>query len=114
MRKIGPFVLGLSLAVAGSTLAAAQQDSSATNSVPKILQITREFIKPYKNGMAHDKTESACITAMTKAKFPAYYVGMDSMSGKSRALFMTRYSSFDEWEKDNKLVAANPSLNADV
>ena len=82
--------------------------------MPKILQITREFTKPYKNGMAHDKTESAFITAMTKAKFPAYYVGMDSMSGKSRALFMTRYSSFDEWEKDNKIVDTNPSLNADL
>ena len=114
MRKISPFVLGLSLAVAGSTLASAQQDASATNSVPKILQITREFIKPYKNGMAHDKTESAFITAMTKAKFPAYYVGMDSMSGKSRALFMTRYTSFDEWEKDNKIVDKNASLAADL
>jgi hypothetical protein len=114
MKRFSPFVLGLSLAVAGSTMAAAQQDASANNSVPKVLQITREFLKPYKNGMAHDKTESAFTTAMAKAKFPAYYVGMNSMTGKSRALFMTRYSSFEEWEKDNKLAAANASLTADV
>ncbi|MFZ0744148.1 MAG: hypothetical protein WAM85_07065 [Terracidiphilus sp.] len=110
--KISPILLGLSLAVTGISLAAAQD--ATTTSVPKVLQITREFIKPYKSGMAHDKTESAFVAAMTKAKFPAYYVGMDSMSGKSRALFMTRYSSFDEWEKDNKLVAMNSSLNADL
>ncbi|HET6170377.1 MAG TPA: hypothetical protein VFE01_09365, partial [Terracidiphilus sp.] len=81
MKRFSPFVLGLSLAVAGSTMAAAQQDASANNSVPKVLQITREFLKPYKNGMAHDKTESAFTTAMAKAKFPAYYVGMNSMTG---------------------------------
>jgi hypothetical protein len=106
--KISPILLGLSLTVTGSALVAAQDAS--TNSVPTILQITREDIKPYKAGMAHDKTEGAFITAMRKANFPAYYVGMDSLSGKSRALFMTRYSSFAEWEKDNKMAADNAEL----
>ena len=110
MKMFSPFVLGVSLAVAGSTLAAAQ-DSHATM---KVLQITREYTKPYKNGMAHDKTESAFIQAMTKAKFPAYYLGLTSMSGKSRSLFLTRYADFAEWEKDNKLVDKNPALNAEL
>ena len=110
MRKLSPFVLGLSIAVAGCALAAAQETSSA----PKVLQITREYTKPYKNGMAHDKTESAFIQAMTKAKFPAYYLGLTSMSGKSRSLFLTRYADFAEWEKDNKLVDKNPALNAEL
>ena len=110
--KISPVLLGLSLAVAGS-LPAAAQDAS-TSSIPTVLQITREFIKPYKNGMAHDKTESAFITAMSKAKFPAYYVGLNSMSGRSRSLFMTRYSSFAEWEKDNKLIDKSPSLGGEL
>jgi hypothetical protein len=110
MRKLSPFVLGLSIAVAGSALAAAQETPSA----PKVLQITREYTKPYKNGMAHDKTESAFIQAMTKAKFPAYYLGLTSMSGKSRSLFLTRYDNFAEWEKDNKLVDKNPALNAEL
>ncbi len=83
-------------------------------SIPKVLQITREYTKPYKNGMAHDKTESAFIQAMTKAKFPAYYVGLTSMSGKSRSLFLTRYADFADWEKDNKLVDKNPALNAEL
>jgi hypothetical protein len=110
MKMFSPVVLGLSLAVAGSTLAAAQD----TNSIPKVLQITREYTKPYKNGMAHDKTESAFIQTMTKAKFPAYYVGLTSMSGKARSLFITRYQNFAEWEKDNKLVDKNPALNAEL
>jgi hypothetical protein len=36
------------------------------------------------------------------------------MSGKSRSLFLTRYDNFAEWEKDNKLVDKNPTLNAEL
>ncbi|MGD0345357.1 MAG: hypothetical protein ABSA85_01300 [Terracidiphilus sp.] len=110
MKIISPVLLGLSLAVAGSTLTAAQSASS-TSTLPKILQITIEYTKPYKGGAAHDKTESAFIAAETRAKFPVYYVAMNSLSGKSRALFLTHYDSFAEWEKDNKLVDSNPTLS---
>jgi len=111
MKIISPVLLGLSLAVAGSTLTAAQ-DASTTSPLPKILQFTIEYTKPYKGGAAHDKTESAFIAAEQKAKFPVYYIAMNSMSGKARALFMTRYDSFADWEKDNKLVDSNPTLGA--
>jgi hypothetical protein len=110
MTKISPILLGLSIAITGTSLAAAQDAATA----PKVLQITREFLKPYKNGMAHDKTESAFITALGKAKFPAYYIGLNSLSGKSRALYLTSYDSFADWEKDNKIVDKNPTLNADL
>jgi hypothetical protein len=110
MKRFSPFVLGLSIAVAGSALAAAQEMPSDF----KVLQVTREYSKPYKNGMAHDKTESAFVQAMTKAKFPAYYVGLTSMSGKSRSLYLALYGSFAEWEKDNKLVEKNPTLGAEL
>ena len=111
MKSISPVLLGLSLAVAGSTFTAAQ-DASSTSTLPKILQITVEYTKPYKGGAAHDKTESAFIAAEEKAKFPVYYVAMNSQSGKSRAIFMTHYDSFEQWEKDNKLVDNNPTLAA--
>jgi hypothetical protein len=111
MKIISPVLLGLSLAVAGSTLTAAQSDSSTT-SPPKVLQITLEYTKPYKGGAAHDKTESAFIAAEQRANFPVHYVAMNALSGKSRALFMTRYDSFADWEKDNKLIDSNPTLAA--
>ena len=110
--KVSAVLLGLSLAVVGGSLATAQ-DATST-SVPRILQITREYTKPYKGGAAHDKTESAFVAAMNRANFPAYYVGMNSMSGKARSLYMTRYSSFAEWEKDNDITAKNSTLSADV
>jgi hypothetical protein len=110
MRKLSPILLGLSFAVAGSSLAAAQQ----TVSLPKVLQITREYLKPYKGGVAHDKTESAFVQAYARAKFPAYYEGLNSMSGKSRALYLTMYNSFADWEKDNQLQDKNTALGADL
>jgi hypothetical protein len=112
MKIISPVLLGLSLAVAGSTLTAAQ-DASSTSTLPKVLQITIEYTKPYKGGAAHDKTESAFVAANERAKFPVHYVAMNALSGKSRALFMTHYDSFAEWEKDNKLVDSNPTLAAE-
>jgi hypothetical protein len=102
--------LGLSLAIAGGSFAVAQDAVT----LPKVLQITREYTKPYKSGAAHDKTESAFVQAMTRAKFPAYYEALDSMSGKSRALFLTMYDSFADWEKDNKIVDKNPALGAEL
>ena len=111
MNKISSILLGLSLVTTGASLTAAQESAS---SHPKVLQITREWLKPYKSGMAHDKTESAFIAAMTRANFPAHYVALNSMSGRSRALFLTRYDSFADWEKANKFVESNSALNAEL
>lgn len=110
--KLRPF-LCLALAVVGTGFAASQ-DSASPSSIPTVLQITREYIKPYKANAAHDKTESAFVAAMSRAKFPAYYVALNSMSGKSRALFLTQYPTFAEWEKDNKILDKTPSLGADL
>jgi hypothetical protein len=109
MNKLNPILLGLSLAVAGSSLAAAQEPAS----MPKVLQITREFTKPYKGGAAHDKTESAFVQSAMRAKFPAHYVALNSLSGKARALFLTPYDSFETWGKDNDIVNNNKTLAAD-
>ena len=109
MKILSPVVLGLSLAVAGSIQAAAQDTSSY-----KVLQIIREDVKPGKGGPAHDKTESAFVQAMEKAKFPAHYIAMSSMSGKSRTLYMTLYDSFADWQKSDEIVDKNPVLAAEL
>jgi hypothetical protein len=79
---------------------------------PKVLLITREYVKPGKNGELHEKAESAFVQAMAKAKAPTNYLAMTSLSGKSRALFFTFYESFDAWEKDVSATAKNASLSA--
>jgi hypothetical protein len=113
MKTLSSVLMGLSLAVAACSFTAAQ-DASSTSTLPKILAITVEYPKPYKGGAAHDKTESAFVLAQAKAKFPVYYVAMNSMSGRMRAIYMAHYDSFAEWEKDNKMVDDNPTLSADL
>jgi len=103
-------VVGLSIAVAGSMLAAAQDSAPKF----KVLQLTIEYTKPYKGGAAHDKTESAFVAAMNKSKFPAHYIAMTAMSGRARTLYLTIYDSFAEWEKDNKISDSNAALSAEL
>lgn len=79
---------------------------------PKILQATIEYPKPGKAGMVHDKSESVFVAAMTRAKFPTHYIALNSMSGKTRALYLTGYPTFAAWEKDNKTIDADRTLNA--
>jgi len=62
--------------------------------------------------MAHDKAESAFVKAMSQAKWPTYYIAMNSLSGKNRVLFLTPYASFEAWQKDGDAVEKNTELNA--
>jgi hypothetical protein len=78
---------------------------------PKVLLITREYVKPGKAGELHEKAESAFVQAMAKAKWPVNYLAMTSLSGKSRALFFTFYESFEAWEKDAAAVGKNATLS---
>lgn len=110
--KLTPILFGLSLAITGTGIAAAQ-DSTPTKP-PAVLQITREWVKPGKTGMVHDKSEASFVAALSKSKLQGHYVALNSMSGKARALYLTRYNSFEAWEADNKLVDKNASLGAEL
>src|SRR5277367_1796958 len=112
MKNISRFALALSFVVTCACLSVAQESSSGTPGIPKVLQIQREFIKPGKSGLAHQKTESLFVEAMSRAKWPTHYIGMTSLSGKSRALFFTEYDSFEAWEKDTAAVEKNTTLSA--
>ena len=60
MRKFNRLLLALSFTATYACVTAAQTSLSGA-SVPKVLQVTREFIKPGKAGMAHDKSENAFV-----------------------------------------------------
>ena len=110
MNKLSRFLFGLSLVLTCSCITAAQEKSQANPSIPRVLQITREFTKPGKAGFVHDASESAFVQAMVRAKWPTHYLGMTSLSGKQRALFLTSFASFEAWEKDNAAVQKNSTL----
>ena len=108
MKKITGLLLGLYLLVGGLGIAMAQE----TVPPPKVLSIIREFIKPGKAGAPHEKSESAFVQAMTRAKWPTHYLAVNSLSGKPRALFLTGYDSFEAWEKDVLATEKNATLSA--
>jgi len=108
MRRIsGVLCLGC-LVIGGLGMAAAQEQSMAP---PKVLTVTREFVKPGKGGAIHDKAESAFVQAFARIKYPTHYLAMNSLSGKPRVLFFTPYESFAAWEKDANTVNKNAALS---
>jgi hypothetical protein len=110
MKAFTRFLLGLGFVLAGLSGAIAQD--MAMMQPPKVLVVTREYLKPGKMGSMHEKAESTFVQAMAKAKWPTHYLAMDSLSGKSRALFFTGYDSFDAWEKDALAEQKNAALSA--
>jgi hypothetical protein len=51
---------------------------------------------------------------MAKAKWPTHYFALNSMSGKSRALYLTPYDTFAAWEQDNKAIMKDKTLSAEL
>jgi hypothetical protein len=79
-----------------------------------VLVIHREYLKPGKGGMLHDRSESAFVKAFADAKTPYHYFALDSLSGPSRSLFLFSYDSFADWEKETSAIRSNPALAAKV
>jgi hypothetical protein len=114
MHRLIATVLGACLLVGGVTLASAQEMAEGTMPPPKVLVIFREFVKPGKSGALHEKSEASFVAAMRRAKWPTRYLTVTSLSGRSRALFLLPYDSFDAWEKDNLAIEKNSQLSADM
>ena len=96
--------------VAGSAATLAAQSSAMAP--PKVLVVTREFVKPGKSGTPHVKTESAFVQANVAAKWPTRYLGTDAITGPVRSVFFVGYESFEAWDKDMQATQANATLSA--
>src|SRR5258708_7661847 len=107
-KKITGLLLGLYLLLGGVSVGLAQEPPPP----PKVLAITREFVKPGKSGAPHENAESAFVQAMPRAKWPTHYLAVSSITGKPRVLFLTGYDSFEAWEKDVLATQKNAALSA--
>ena len=112
MKKFTGLLLGSSLLFGWMGFATAQDKPAGMPPPPKVLLVLREFLKPGKAGSTHEKSESAFVQAFTRAKWPAHYLAVDSLSGKPRSLFLVGYDSFEAWEKDNQATQKNAALSA--
>jgi hypothetical protein len=109
IRKPAAFCLAF-LCIAFAPVLSLSAQTSAMDGPPKVLVLNREYLKPGKGGMAHERSEAAFVKAMTDAKQPTHYFALDSMSGPTRSLFLSGYPSFAAWEQDNAMVAKNKTL----
>jgi len=100
----------LLLGFASSTLLTMSAQDNGVLVSPKVMVIVREFTKPGKDGSAHEKTEGAYVHAMTQYNATDHYIAMTSLSGPSRALFMSSYPSFDAWQTERKAIGSNTAL----
>lgn len=112
MKRVTGLLLVLTLVFGWLSFACAQEKSDATTPPPKVLTITREFLKPGRAGSIHEKSESAFVQALSHAKWPTHYLALDSLSGKPRSLFLTGYDSFEALEKDFQATEKNSALSA--
>jgi hypothetical protein len=112
MKRLTEYLLISSLFFGCLGTIAAQEKSQGMHQPPKLLNILREYTKPGKAGMSHEKTEAAFVQELTAAKWPTHYLAVDSMSGKPRTLFITAYDSFEAMEKDMKATEKNAPLSA--
>ncbi|MDE3186010.1 MAG: hypothetical protein KGM96_00630 [Acidobacteriota bacterium] len=104
----------LCLVLAGSTLcpnptALAQQEAGQVHSPSKYLYVSNVELKPNLSS-AFAKLESDEIQAMRAANAPTHYVGMWSITGASRVLFLRGFDSFADLQKGHDETMAMSKL----
>ena len=111
MKIVGHALLGLSLAVVGSSFAAAQDAQPAH--VPKVLTLRSNLQSPEKAGHPRQDGEPF-VLAQAAAKWPIHYIALNSHLGQIARALHPGYDSFADWEKNDKMHDANPTLSADL
>ena len=112
MKKVYGISLAVYLCLGIASVTPAQEKAAGAMTPPKVLVVNREVLKPGKGGMTHEKSESSFVKAMAAANSPNHYIALDSLTGKSRSLFLAGYSSFDDWEKEQLADMKNANLTS--
>lgn len=77
-----------------------------SNSDNRVLMIQREITKPGKDGAVHEATEANFIRAVQANKGNIHYVALTSLTGVSRALFISAYPSLQAIEQERRAIPA--------
>jgi hypothetical protein len=110
MKRFARMVVIACLGLCCAGVVAAQEEHKP----PKVLEITREFVKPGKGGATHEKAESLYIQVMARSKAPDHYIGMEAISGRTRALFFEGWDTFAAFEESRNAQAKEPGFMAGI
>ncbi|MGA9363823.1 MAG: hypothetical protein WBW16_05575, partial [Bacteroidota bacterium] len=113
MATIVRLSLAFSTVVLLSPLYQALAQPPASPSMPKVVLIYREEVKPGK-GAAHEKVEVGWPQAFAKANYPVHYLAMTSMAGQNEAWFLEGYDSFASIEKADQAIDKNTTLKTEL
>jgi hypothetical protein len=80
VRKLS-FGCAMLLPFAFSPSPALNAQNAQEDGPPNVLVIQREYLKPGKGGMLHERSESAFVRAFANAKSDSHYFALDSLSG---------------------------------
>jgi hypothetical protein len=108
MKKWFRSVAGLSLAVAGCMAAHAQAPAVPP---PNILNIERVSIKPYLDG-PYDKVASEYPVLSRQLKDPTHVLGLEAVTGPSRAIYLSGYDSYEALQKNEEWLLGDAATDA--
>jgi len=98
------------IALCGASVGLTQQPASTeAMAVPKVITITREYVKPGRTG-DHAKVEASFARAFAQANVKDRYLAMSSITGPDEAWFISGYDSFADMEKADTSIMGNAAL----
>ena len=108
MKKWLCFIAGLVLALAGSLAAQAQTPAVSPSN---ILNIQTDNIKPYADA-PYDKIASESAALSQQLKDPTHVLGMESLTGPSRAIYLSGHDSFEALQKNEEWLLGDAATDA--
>jgi hypothetical protein len=113
VRKLS-FGCAMLLPLAFALSPALNAQNAQDDGPPNVLVIQREYLKPGKGGMLHERSESAFVQAFANAKSNSHYFALDALSGPTRSLFLMGYNNFADLEKDRAAINKDKTLSAAI
>jgi hypothetical protein len=101
-------VAGLLLTLAGSLAAQAQTPAVPP---PNILNIQTDTIKPYEEG-PYDKLASQYPALSRQLEDPTHVLGMESLTGSPRAIYISGYDSYEALQKNEEWLLGDSATDA--
>jgi hypothetical protein len=108
MKKWLRSVAGLCLALAGSLAVHAQTPAVPP---PNILKIETHNIKPLADG-PYDTVASEYPAVSQHFNDPEHFVGMEALTGPTRAIFFSGYDSYEALQKNEEWLLGDAAVDA--